>query len=325
MNIRFSDLITTFLFFYSCTTVSTTNSAILKEYFENSYITEIINNTDKAIVIRVGLIYPYVTKSISLQNGEMTEHIKKLGHMTIAPRTKAFIADLKIPSVSASWPRFSSSCDRDKVREFFSDNYISINFPLACTNDTAPMSLMGLRQKGNMLEILRGEGLKSLNFSGQDTLENVPSGCFDKIDNNMTYTIEIHQVAKNIIHNHRQMNPGLRFELAKNTLDIIVRRNTVSIEEVALKDICIRPHAYIESFATTLHNGMVASIKFTNLKTEKMLDSFYSYIQRNHFMRKFAKVTKNANGVSLSFYADITKDQLQAVIDEANRAPLDYQ
>lgn len=294
------------------------NNLKSEEIQNSGFITEIINNTDKSVYFSVETydnVYPYITTSISLKTQEETQHLKgsQGGGPTIAPRTRCLIANLKLPEVTASWPRLTGG----KMKEFKQGHYMFMNFSFPYLADKQPMPFVGFRQKGNILEILEGEGLHSINLNGQRFSS---FHCFENIENNATYTIEINQVTSGIFH--RKFNLGTRWFLDSNTLNISIRRNTITPLEVDLKDMHIRPHAYIQSFGPNPSGQVSAVIGFDKLKTVEFLQRFCNFIKCNKFLGWAAQVGMGSQTINLVFYANITKEELQTFIDEANSAPL---
>jgi hypothetical protein len=223
------------------------------------------------------------------------------------------IANLKLPKVTANWPHSTGG----EMKAFTQGHYMSMNFSLPCDSDKKPMPFVGFRQKGNMLEVLEGEGLHSIHLNGQIFS---PYHCFENIENNATYTIEINQVTNGIFH--QKFAQADRWHLEKNTLAISIRRNTITPSDADLKDMHVRPCAYIQSFGPNPCGQVSAVIGFDKLKTVEFLQRFYNFITRNKFLGWAAQVSMGSQTISLIFYASITKKELQTFIDEANSAPL---
>ena len=281
----------------------------------SGFITEIINNTDRSVYFFVQThdnAYSYITTSISLKTQEEKRHLKgSRGGTTIAPRTRCLVANLKLPKVKANWS------DRGRMKES-SYHYMGMNFSEPCCNsEKRPMPFVGFRQRGNTLEVLEGEGLHSVHVNGQSFS---PHHWFENIENNATYTIEINQVTSGIFH--RQFARADRWHLDKNTLTIGIRRNTITPLDTNLKDMHVRPCAYIQSFGPNPRGQVSAIIGFDNLKTVEFLQRFYSFIKRNKFLDWAAQVSMDSQTINLIFYAGIIKEELQTFIDEANSVSL---
>ena len=213
------------------------------------------------------------------------------------------ITGLKIPTVKANFHENS----RDPLPYYSGESspfpylyYLNMDFGYPTSNECTPLPFVGFRLKGNLLEIREGEGLNSIVFCGnQQKIRTSPCAYLEKNENNATYTIEINQIANGIIH--RKYVRADRFHLDKNTLDIIIRKNTITPEATASKDFALRPSAYIKSFVV-YPNGLIgASIGFHELKTEKFLNSFCRFFSHNKFIDRAATIRKIYDTVFLNF------------------------
>ena len=226
--------------------------------FTVSYISEIINNTYSPLIvtspdIKNGNIF--ITKNISLVNGKESIPCKSTEYsnaLQIAPRTKSLIANLRMPVITAS-------VDNEQGYKIRPNNYnpgtihaICIDLPpqkfqLNYSIVHKPLPVIAVRQKGNLLDIIQGDGLNSIKLDHKKILEPMSSSIIpfvEKIENNATYSIEVSQI-KPIGHFENLRHDGFDdlstmyldggawvtpLHLNPHTLDIVIRKNSSSQE-----------------------------------------------------------------------------------------------
>ena len=222
--------------------------------FATSYLTEIINHTESPLIItspdiKCGDIF--ITKNISLVNGKESIPARPTEYRNafqIAPKTKSLIANLRIPVIPASF-------DHEYGFKLQQNNYnpgtihaICIDLPpqkfqLNYSIVHKPLPVIALRQKGDQLDLLQGDGLNSVQLNDQSILGPMSSSIiqfFEKIENNQTYSVEVSQI-KPIGHFQDLRHDGYDdlstmyldggawvtpLRLNPNTLDIVIRKNS---------------------------------------------------------------------------------------------------
>ncbi len=230
-----------------------TQHYVQQKNFVNSYVTEIVNNTYSPLIITSPDIKNgdiFITKNVSLTRGQESIPVRPTEYrnaLQIAPKTKSLIEKLRIPAIAVS---FDNEFDF-KLRP---NNYnpgtmhaICIDLPpqkfqLNYSIIHKPLPVIALRQKGNQLDLLQGDGLNSINLNDQSILGPMSTTIIpfiEKIENNQTYTIEVSQI-KPIGHFENLRHDGFQdlstmyldggawvspLHLNPNTLDIVIRKN----------------------------------------------------------------------------------------------------
>jgi len=325
----------------------------LNQDFAISSVTQIINNTQSPLIItspdlKHGDIF--ITKNISLLDGIESLPLRpdEYQHAIIVkPKMKSFITNFKIPSSGVS-------IDGIFDRKLSSNNYDSSTMSAICLHVPPqkfqlnysivhkPLPVIAVRQKGNLLDVLEGDGLNSVYLNNQQILAPLFSSFtpfVEKIENNATYTIEVNQVKpighfENVRHDNDDLSTMYLdggawvtpLNLNPNTLNIMIKRNNISQSDVVFDNMYIRPHLSIQSFGVNIDGIAQAVIVLENVVREKDLQKINNFFDTHDFMVKFShrarqELQPNDLGRFYRYYLfaiDVSQSEFQKIIDEAN-------
>jgi len=162
------------------------------------YVTEIVNNSDVPLIISFPRIVKdsiVVTKNISLQ--DQSESIPSMAldskySLFIPAQTKSFIANLRLPKVDEHVTVPANFTLRPNNYNPLTMQAICFHIPpqnyrLNYTLVHKPLPIFALRQKGDFLDTIPGEGLRNVLI--QDQLSSLKSDRHTHF-----YTIEVNQV-----------------------------------------------------------------------------------------------------------------------------------
>lgn len=298
------------------------------------FITEIINNTDEDIFLNFMDVKKAYPKNFLLLSSQDIKTGDKLGFVNIngnlakafygnlrfPRRTRNIIKDLELPIVSGSY--YNGGLNQ------IYHNSISLEHRLPVSNEVKPLPFVGIRQKGDLLEVITipcSSGIRNINFDNK-LCSNISGGpshlrVGEKISEGSSYSIEIVQL-KNI----RYLGQGRhRGKLGSDTFDVNITKNKIFNETV--EEVKIQPKAYISTFIPgNISNGVTyVGIKFDGPCTIEFYKKFKTFIQTS--FQPDIIVSKDipnraedgAICAAFKFYTIISQEDFQKVLDVTNK------
>ena len=213
----------------------------------SSQITQVINDTDVDVIITSPFMMHddiFIAKNISLINQEESTPEKILGYknsLIIPAQTCSLVSNLKFPHVDVSVtipenfrlrPNNYNPGTMQAVCFHVPPQSFSVNYTLV----HKPLPVFALRQKGEELDIVFGEGMHEAIMPDDK-----------KMKNDTTYTVEIHQrkpieYLQNVRHETHELydlstmylDGGAQvapLQLNQDLLDIVIRKNNRLVNE----------------------------------------------------------------------------------------------
>lgn len=305
----------------------------------SGFLTEIINNTDEDIILNFMDTNNKSPKNFILLYSENIKTGEKLGlvnmdgnlaksyfgNLKLPKKTRNIIKDLEIPIVSGSYPNLG-------LNQTY-HNSISLRHELPVSNETKPLPFVGMRQKGDLLEVItipHCSGIQNIDFDNQLScdISGGPSHLVmsENILTGSSYSIEIVQLKK---IRYRLFATKVRRKLVDSTFNIIIRKNNIlnTSLQIPFNEIKTQPKAYISTFkAESINDGITSiEIKFDSPCTIEFYKNFKIFIQKNFRPNVIVDTNdiQNQTGeksVSIKFtlYTMITKEDFQRILNTAN-------
>ena len=296
------------------------------------YITEIVNDTDKEIIIKInqGLKNNVsVVSSISLDTKDPIQ--PKFSHDIVLPKRSCnSVYGLAMPIINANLFR-GNLLDGQKYHYS-----VNLEFGGTCySNEVAPGPFAGFRQIGNLFELISCQGIGSVNIFGDEFVQPFPVSIVtnEEVKDGASYAIEIIQKKPILYYNEVLSNGYTKFytensgprqrRLVPDTVEIKINRPIESTQNLLATR---ESKAYISAFGCGLtpHGYVGVRIKFDQIVSNTYLDNFCKFIMQNPFMKKNGKLStyysENQSSVVICFkiYSKITEEEFQKLIDKAN-------
>lgn len=299
-----------------------------------SYITEIINNTDTSIRIRWSSIKAHVILASDSIIGEAGPIVygkvtlpsfDKLTQQCIIlnPKTRYLIYNLIIPEMG---PNSDESVIPYKEKQglvFHLDKYNTVSYANANTFFATSMPFLILGQRGDFLSYASFCGsIKNFNFFGQNMKKPLHNQMIEGIvnqfiPNESTYSIEINQIQAPVVVRsscYAYITDSINFVFKKNNIDANMIKSKLLNE--------VPPVAYISSF--TSENGPTnVTISFDKNVTNVFVTQFFEYLMSTKFGKffsfDFTNLNKSQSYLNFVIYTKITQEELQNIINQVNK------